>query len=126
MNIRRFLVRLGKKKLLVGIRSHIDGVGIFILNSGFTGIKDGERFQGVGSLHELAKRFDLPVVVCSWQRDEYGTSDGAHWEKTGITISPKATLEELAEIAKSLNDSVSCYCTVLPNGQVEPIDKIQL
>lgn len=126
VNIRRFLVRLGKKKILVGIRPYIDGDGIFVLNSGFTGIKDGERFQGIQSLYELARKFDLPVSVYSWSRDEYGTSDGAFWQETGVIIPPEASIEELVSIVESLQSKMNCHCVVLPDGKITPIASVQL
>jgi len=46
---------------------------------------------------ELAKNTGLPIEIWGWCRDEYGSSDGADFQKLGITVTSKTSPEELAE-----------------------------
>lgn len=114
--ILKFLASHQKGEMRVGIRHYLaEGKWLFFLNTPLRFL-GGEKFTGVKGLHEIAQEFQRPVTVLSWFRDEYGTSDGAGWEKIGVTISPESTREELEQAAKTMGEKVSSFVAAGPDG----------
>ena len=120
-----FLTRLGKGEVKVGLRSFWDGRTISFLNTplSFTKPKD---FLGTRSLHELAQKLGRPIKIYSWVRDEYGTSDGAHYGTTGIVIRPEMDEAELIEITRQMGEAVGQFVITNLKGGLDPVDPIKL
>ncbi len=123
--ILRFLTRLGRGEIMVGIRHFLlEGKTMFFLNTPLRFL-GGEKFCGVKKLHEIAKELGRPITICSWFRDEHGTSDGAHWGKIGVIIQPRVTEAELLQITEKMRESVSAFVVAEPSGEMVDTDPIK-
>jgi hypothetical protein len=119
----KFLTRLGRGKVKLGIRHFLfGGKSMCFLNTPMRFL-GWEHFPGVKNLHELAKELGRPIAICSWFRDEYGTSDGAYWGEIGVTINPDSTEAELLQITEKMGERVSAFVAVrVGDPSVEMVD----
>jgi len=114
-----FLSRFGHGNLKIGIRDYLtDGKTLFFLNTPMSWLKP-RKLISVNQLYEFAKKTGRPVKIYTWARDEYGTSDGAGFEKTGLVIKPEATANDLATALEHMKKYVSCFVLMGASGFVD-------
>ena len=103
-----FFAKLGKKPIKIAFRPYLfeKGTVVYSLNSILALFGFKITRPSVDELANLAHYLGRDLLVYTWVRDEYGSSDGAHFAPTGIVI--KSSIKQnLAELKEELNDKLS-------------------
>lgn len=110
------ILKIGKSPIKIGLREYaMDGIYFNFLN--YNIILKEREFTGMKDLLDLCKKINRPLVLYTWTRDEYGTTDEAGYIPMDITLTPKMSDVELRKAAELCNERISH--TVLIGGNCD-------